>query len=211
MPQRDGPRLDGRNGEVWRLYVQGRTQAFIAEEFGVSQQRVSQILAEVRAAIPEDARRDAALLDLERLDVLLVGVMPAAAEGDAAAARAVLAILERRSRMLKLDLDEPLRITFARHLDDQGELLADTIGAVLDALNLPHEQRVLALGVAQAALLGEDAPAAPSVPPVLGEPKVDPERAKREAEFRRLMAEDGVDADELLADDDEDEEDEGDV
>lgn len=204
-------RLDGRNGAIWRAYLLGRTQEAIAEEHGISQQRVSQVLAEVRASIPDDARRDAALVDLERLDALLSGVMPAALGGDVQAVRAALAVLERRARMLRLDLDEPLRVSFEKHLDDQGQLLADTVAAVLDALDLPHEQRVLALGVAQAALLGEDAPAAPSVPPVLGEPKVDPERAKREAEFRALMAEDGVDADGLLADDDEDEEDEGDV
>jgi len=52
QPQRGGE-LEGRSGTVWRLYaVQRWTQDRIARELGVSQQRVSQILADVRAAIP---------------------------------------------------------------------------------------------------------------------------------------------------------------
>jgi hypothetical protein len=50
------------------------------------------------------------------------------------------------------DLEEPLGS--AAHLDDQGELLADTIGAVLDALDLSQDQRLFALATAQASLAG---------------------------------------------------------
>lgn len=48
-------RLDGRNGAIWRAYTfGGRTQEAIAEEYGITQERVSQILAAVRASIPDD-------------------------------------------------------------------------------------------------------------------------------------------------------------
>lgn len=46
-------RHEGRNGEIWHRYtVRQQTQEMIAEELNISNQRVSQILADVRAAIP---------------------------------------------------------------------------------------------------------------------------------------------------------------
>jgi transcriptional regulator with XRE-family HTH domain len=207
-----GPeRLDGRDGQVWRAYVLGRSQEAIEGELGITKQRVSQILGEIRASIPAADRNDAALVDLERLDALLSGVMPAAVAGDTQAARAALAVLERRARMLRLDLDEPLRISFEKHLDDQGEMLADALGAALDAVpELSHEQRVAALTAAQAKLLGEEPPDRATVSNETdGELEVDAEQARREQQFRALMEADGVDADELLAEVDDEEEDGG--
>lgn len=202
MPQRDGPRLAGRNGEVWRRYIEGQTQARIGDDLGLSQQRVSEVLAEVRAGIPDDARTDAALVDLERLDVLLTGVMPAAVAGDTQATRAALAVLERRARMLRLDLDEPLKISFERHLDDQGQLLADAIGAVLDALDLTHEQRVFALGVAQSKLLGEE------IPPASPRASVEEPKPDLMSDFRRFAEQEGFDPDGLDDGEDDDDDDE---
>lgn len=47
-------RLEGRNGAIARGYfVAGKTQRELAEEHGLTVQRVSQILAEARAEIPE--------------------------------------------------------------------------------------------------------------------------------------------------------------
>ena len=42
-------RLEGRTGQVWQLYVDGHTQQAIAERFGVSQSRISNIIQEARA------------------------------------------------------------------------------------------------------------------------------------------------------------------
>lgn len=198
-----GPeRLHGRDGAIWRSYLLGRTQEAIAAEHNISQQRVSQILAEVRASIPEDARTDAALVDLERLDLLLGGVLPAAVAGDVQATRAALAVLERRAKMLRLDLEEPLKVALERRLDAEGTVIAGALGAVLDALDLGHEQRVFALSVAQAALLGEDPPAAPSAAAPVEEPGRD-----LTAEYRAWCEREGVDPDEDddLEDDDDDE------
>lgn len=45
--------LEGRNGEVWQLYsIKRWTQERIAAHLGISQQRVSQIVAKVREALP---------------------------------------------------------------------------------------------------------------------------------------------------------------
>jgi transcriptional regulator with XRE-family HTH domain len=47
-------RLEGRNGAIARGYfVAGKTQSELAEEFGLDRTRVSQIIAEARAEIPE--------------------------------------------------------------------------------------------------------------------------------------------------------------
>jgi transcriptional regulator with XRE-family HTH domain len=199
-------RLDGRNGQVWRAYVGGATQESIAAEHGVSQQRVSQILAEVREVIPADARSDALLLDLERLDRVLAAFMPLADAGDAKAAGVVMRVVERRARALGLDATEPLRLTIERHLDDEGALVADALAAGLDAVpGLTQEQRLAALGAAQAVLLGEDPPAAVPPGPV---PAVEPDL---EADFRRFAASNGFDPDDLGDGDGEDGDDDDDT
>lgn len=61
-------RLVGRTGEVWKAYVSGATQEAIANEHGISQQRVSQILATVRDSIPEADRAHLVQREVEFLD-----------------------------------------------------------------------------------------------------------------------------------------------
>lgn len=153
MPQRDGPRLDGRNGAIWRAYLHGHTQEAIAARYHLSQPRVSQIINAVRDEIPDSVRTDAALLDLERLDLVLTGMMPAAEAGDPRAASVVLRILERRAKALGTDAAEPLKVTIERHHDLEGRLVADALTAALDALPLEADQRLAALAAAQQRLL----------------------------------------------------------
>lgn len=53
MDRASAERLEGRNGEVWRWYsIRGKTQAWIAHHYELSEVRIGQILAEVRNAIP---------------------------------------------------------------------------------------------------------------------------------------------------------------
>lgn len=68
-------RLEGRNGEIWRLFCRGRTQESLAEQFGISQPRVSQIINEVRDSIgpverADIVKRESDLLDQLRAEVL---------------------------------------------------------------------------------------------------------------------------------------------
>ncbi|MCX4973150.1 hypothetical protein [Streptomyces sp. NBC_00620] len=187
-------RLDGRDGKIWTAYVGGATQEAIAAEHGISQQRVSQVLAEVRDSIGEAVRMDAALLAQERADALLAAVWPAAREGDTKAVLAALRVLERMAKATGTDAVEPLRVTLERRLDLEGALIGEALGAALDAVpELSHEQRVAALTAAQAKLLGEDPPARPS--PVAPEPDLT-------VDFRRFAAENGFDPDEEDDDDD---------
>lgn len=69
-PGKKDERLEGRDGEIWRLYCTGRTQESLANQFGVSQSRVAQILKDVRAMIPAPDRDEARLRMLEVLDHL---------------------------------------------------------------------------------------------------------------------------------------------
>jgi DNA-binding transcriptional regulator LsrR (DeoR family) len=62
------PKLEGRTGEVWKLHVAGWSQEAIGEKYGISQQRVSQLLAAVRAQLPEVDRAELIRRELEFLD-----------------------------------------------------------------------------------------------------------------------------------------------
>lgn len=188
-------RLEGRDGKIWDAYVGGATQEAIAVEHGISQQRVSQVIAEVRDSITRAEQLDAALLAHERAHALLAAVWPAAMGGDTKAVHAALKVLERQAKALGTDATEPLRVTFERHLDDQGELVASALGAALNVLGLSDEQRELAGRAAQAALLGEELP--PAVPAPLDEEAG--VQAGMEQRLRQLVADEGdVDVEALL-------------
>jgi len=53
------PQLEGRNGKIWRrCIIEQAHQADVAREFGISQSRVSQIIRQVRATIPDRDREE---------------------------------------------------------------------------------------------------------------------------------------------------------
>lgn len=112
------------------------------------------------------------------------------------------------TRTAKAAVDAGVMTALERRLDLEGELVADALGEVLDALGLDSDRRLQALSVAQWALAGREGPrpAAPTEPPVADTD--DAQVTRREAQFRELMARDGVDADALLAEEDDDDDDE---
>lgn len=61
-------RLEGRDGAIWRGYLLGKTQGTLAEEFGLSHQRISQIIAAARADVvePELGTAKAEFLEVQR-------------------------------------------------------------------------------------------------------------------------------------------------
>lgn len=63
-------RLAGRNGDVWRAYLNGATQDAIAARYDLSQARVSQILADVRTSIPEPVIADIRQAEADRIAAL---------------------------------------------------------------------------------------------------------------------------------------------
>lgn len=201
-----GPeRLDGRDGKIWTAYVGGATQEAIAAEHGLTQQRVSQVLAEVRATIGDVARVDAALLAHERADALLAAVWPAAMAGDPKAVGAALRVLERQAKAMGTDAEEPLKISLERRLDLEGQTIAEALRAAFDALELAPDQQMWAAYAASAALYrsaGQEPPAEPPPPPAsrssesaAGKPDA---RAGMEQQLRGLVADEDVDVDALL-------------
>lgn len=63
----ESDRLAGRNGEIWRKHVRGRTEEHLAAEYNLTQQRISQIIAEVRDSIPEQTRAQVVQAELDLL------------------------------------------------------------------------------------------------------------------------------------------------
>jgi hypothetical protein len=60
----------------------------------------------------------------------------------------------------KQAVDAGVMVALERRLDLEGELVATVLGGVLDSLDLPHEQRMAALGTVQQFLLEAGQPAA---------------------------------------------------
>lgn len=56
MPDVPDRRLDGRNGKIWADYIAGRNQEWLADKYALSQQRVSQILTDVRASMQVESK-----------------------------------------------------------------------------------------------------------------------------------------------------------
>lgn len=106
------------------------------------------------------------------------------------------------TRTAKSAVDAGVMTALERRLDLEGELVADTLAAVLDDLGLSHEQRIRALGVAQAKLAGEEIPPAPAAAVAPVEPVE--EKPDLMADFRRFAEQEGFDPDE---DDDQEDED----
>lgn len=126
-------RVEGRNREIFHLHVHGWTQYALADKFGMSQQRISQIIREIRELIGPvdvDARRQAML---ERLDA-------------------------SRRRMLELAEMNGAPVTAGK----DGSVVYDpeSGGVVRDyGLRINATRTVLAVDDREAKLLGLDAPA----------------------------------------------------
>lgn len=49
-------RLAGRNGSIWREYCRGATMEALGEKYGISKQRVKEIVDQVRDSVPTETR-----------------------------------------------------------------------------------------------------------------------------------------------------------
>ena len=59
-------RMEGRDGEIWRGYtVYRKTQSRLAAEYGLSQARISEIIRDARASIPQHDRDEMRQQSLE--------------------------------------------------------------------------------------------------------------------------------------------------
>lgn len=120
------PRLVGRNGDIWRGYLDGVSQEALATQHGVSQQRISQIIAEVRASIPAPVIADIMQDEAERVAALYAETMK---------------IMRARHPVVSLQRAEVVTLADGTPLEDAGPKLA----AINTALRI-HERVAKALG-----------------------------------------------------------------
>jgi DNA-binding transcriptional regulator LsrR (DeoR family) len=67
--------LEGRNGQIWKLYCRGWTQDALAERFEVSQPRISQIIRDCRNSIPTLEREEIVKQEVDLLNTLRAEVL----------------------------------------------------------------------------------------------------------------------------------------
>jgi hypothetical protein len=152
----DGRRLEGRNGRVWEDYCAGWTQEALAEREGISQQRVSQIIAAVRATIPptdldEARQRHVAFLEEMQRQAADIARLPAAQAysngrpmvddqgapimdygGKLAAMKTAVGITERAAKLLGLDAPAKVDVGVTEQAQQQAAQ------AAADALSRLH-------------------------------------------------------------------------
>jgi hypothetical protein len=119
-----------RHVEVLQLRLEGLTFRQIGERLGFSEQRAHQLVTEELARLNAERAEQAAevtRLELERLDALLAAVWDGASRGEVGAIDRVLAIMNRRAKVLGIDAPERRELTGrgGRPLDVRLEDLTD--------------------------------------------------------------------------------------
>lgn len=107
----DGDRLAGRDGAIWQAYIRGATQEALARKFQISQQRVSQVIRDVRNNMPEETKAEIVQREIELLYATREHVIElmeqAVATGEAKlaldAVDRLVRVGERQARLLGLD------------------------------------------------------------------------------------------------------------
>jgi hypothetical protein len=97
--------------EMWDLYTDGHPQADIAGRFGISQQRVGQILARLGEQFPQPDKDEFVLAFTTHLQQAIVALMPRVRRGDDTAIRTLVKVQERACRMLGLDKQQVRELT----------------------------------------------------------------------------------------------------
>lgn len=111
MGQVDNGRLSERDQKIWDGYVGGKTILVLAQEFDVSNQRISQILREIRASLPPHDRQTIIDLRVDQIAQGVNGVMPGLIVGDKDAIAAWKMLAEREAKYLGLDSAEKVEVS----------------------------------------------------------------------------------------------------
>ena len=104
MVSKDNGRLNERDQAIWDGYVlQGKTLMQLAEEFDLSHQRISQVLAKIRESLPERDRQAVVDLRIDQIGAIVKGVLPLAQAGDKDAVASYVKLADREAKYLGLD------------------------------------------------------------------------------------------------------------
>lgn len=106
--------------EAVRMRRDGMTPEMIAAELGVHRSTVFAWISDAIKSLPQEAAEELRVLELQRLDLLVQGHLPLAANGDDKAAMVVLRTMERRAKLL--------------NLDEQSIAAHEQVGTLLDRL-----------------------------------------------------------------------------
>jgi hypothetical protein len=149
-PKRSEDRLEADRATIARRYLQGRTQAEIAAELGMTQQMVSYDLQVVRQRWRQSGIRDldeAKAIELAKLDELertyweaWRASVQAAPPGTPTYLQGVLGCIDRRVKLL--GLDAPERVDVELRVRAMAEALGlDPDAAVREAVEVVREWR----------------------------------------------------------------------
>lgn len=103
-----------RVARAFDLRKRGKTYRQIGEMLGYSHEQARQDIQSVLASIvaeTKDSAQEVLALELARLDDIQVNVYLEALQGDEKAISAVLKIMERRAKLLGLDVSRSLNVT----------------------------------------------------------------------------------------------------
>lgn len=137
-----------RQANAVRLRKEGHSYRDIADLLNCSVSTaftdVQKALEEIRKQTKEDIETIRSL-ELERLDMMLSAVNPAAMAGDVKAVLATLKIMERRAKLLGLDAPESINVEAINHTEEMREMqrLREQIDAAISA-NPENRERITA-------------------------------------------------------------------
>lgn len=151
-----------RRKKAIALKLAGLDYQSIADQLGYSDRAAAYV--DIDRALKKNLAEEAEQVELlrhvavQQLNRLQAAVWPKAVKGDTRAAETALRVITQRCKLQ--GIEAPTQIALEHRLDLEGELVATVLGGVLDSLDLPHEQRMAALGTAQQLLLEAGGPAA---------------------------------------------------
>lgn len=141
-----------KHARALNLRRSGATYQQIAEQLGYANRGMAyRIVSEELAKVTAEPAEALLQLELDRLDTMLLGLWPKARTGHAESVRAVLRIMERRSRYLGLDDFESRMADVAERRialeEAQALVVVAAIQRMLGRLDLTPEQERLAASV----------------------------------------------------------------
>lgn len=113
----------------------------IAEELGVAESTVGRMFKRGMARHTAVPAAEIKRMEADRLDDLQYGLWERAMRGEVKAVEQVLAVMERRAKLLGLDHSDKIAEQYLRLEQDKVKLMAMALNTALDAIAITDEQR----------------------------------------------------------------------
>lgn len=140
-PKATAPHVLENEKRVLELRRSGMRFNRIADEIGVSEAHVGRLFRSGMARHTEVPAAEIKRLESDRLDDIQFGIWQAACNGNLRAIEQVLAIMERRAKLLGLDHSDKIAEGMLQIEQDKVRLLAVALNAALDAISITDQQR----------------------------------------------------------------------